>query len=133
MPSQTVRLSAPLRALDRAAFLGARDREAVTDTNADYGNRTARRLVRVGVARCSAEEPDHRHRRLLRARRLVRGLSDEARAGSPTPARQSSLHRAKCESARNRAVSGHFGMRHPTATARLRSAYRAEAQRPIIS
>jgi hypothetical protein len=29
MPSQTVRLSTPLRALDRAAFLGARDREAV--------------------------------------------------------------------------------------------------------
>jgi hypothetical protein len=42
MPSQTVRLSTLLRALDRAAFLGARDREAVTDTNADYGNRTAR-------------------------------------------------------------------------------------------
>jgi len=29
MPSQTVRLSTLLRALDRAAFLGARDREAV--------------------------------------------------------------------------------------------------------
>ena len=28
-PSQTVRLSKLLRALDRAAFLGARDREAV--------------------------------------------------------------------------------------------------------
>ena len=28
-PSQTVRLSTLLRALDRAAFLGARDREAV--------------------------------------------------------------------------------------------------------
>ena len=29
MPSQTVRLSTLLRALDRAAFLGARNREAV--------------------------------------------------------------------------------------------------------
>jgi hypothetical protein len=29
MPSQTLRLSTLLRALDRAAFLGARDREAV--------------------------------------------------------------------------------------------------------
>ena len=29
MPSQPVRLSTRLRALDRAAFLGARDREAV--------------------------------------------------------------------------------------------------------
>jgi hypothetical protein len=37
---------------------------------------------------------------------------------------------SKCESARNRAVSGVFGMRDPTG---MRSAYRAEALRPIIS
>jgi hypothetical protein len=63
---------------------------------------------------------------------IARGRIRRFESYMPSQAVQSPPSK-KCESARNRAVSEHFGMRDPTGTARLRSAYRAEAQRPIIS
>jgi hypothetical protein len=62
----------------------------------------------------------------------IKWLADGFASSNPTyPARQSTEQNVNpLETARYR---GHFGMRDPTGTARLRSAYRAEALRPIIS
>jgi hypothetical protein len=58
---------------------------------------------------------------------VARGLIRQFESDIPSQAVQSPP--SKCESARNRAVSGHFGMRDPTGTDRLRSAYRSGRDR----